>query len=858
MSRQWLGPNGTQVSEADKREWLTPEGSQLSETIESGPVTRQVTAALDAVLQLQPVTKQITTSLDAVLEPAVATGVAFDGTDYITTSGSPVVDGHKHMASFWIKIDAAGNGTRRYIWANSGERYYCRLENDNRIRIRGRNNDDVGGNPTVIDIESTDTFTSADGWLHVLFAWDVTHTDSSRCWLYVNDLNVTNILSYTQQSTNAVDMGRGDWDFMARNNGADSCEGALQEFWVARAEDWLDLSLASNRRKFTDLGQPVDLGTDGSTPLGAPPPIYWNNPFSTFEINKGSFSQGSITLIGTLTDEGTLPQYSPPGLTITTTMDAALQAVGLTRSSSMDALLFAKSVTVETSLHALLSSRNQRTALLNALLEGTGQTQLDLDGLLQKTEAKSIALDARLLGLSQRMILLDALLEARNQQNVSLDGLLQEVGKTRNVALDAALNRLGITRQAAMDAVLKAVVAKAVSLDALLFRDAIKLGVSMDALLRIPGLSIGTAFDSVLLKEGDVKTVTFDSLIQAVGLTQQLAIDALLILTVARQVSFDSVLQSTAYNVNTGVAFGGSDYISSGPSVTTDGQKDFFSLWIKIDPIGEGTTREIFCNFGVRYCFRLEADGTFRLMGRSTASGFPLVLDVQSNRVYNSSDGWLHVLCSWDVSHTDSSRCRLYINDVDVTNVVTYAQQTTNDIDMSVGLYGFMAQFDGTNINIAAVQEYWWGQSGNWLDLTIEANRRKFSDSNGQPVALGADGSLPNGIQPTIYWNEFYMIFEQNKGSHPQSDLTLTGILDDEGTLPSYTPPGGVTRQRTVNMDAILNLGLSTRTISVALNALLQETDLVRTLALDGVISKDGIKIGLALDAQIRQLGNVV
>lgn len=41
--------------------------------------------------------------------------------------------------------------------------------------------------------------------------------------------------------------------------------------------------------------------------------------------------------------------------------------------------------------------------------------------------------------------------------------------------------------------------------------------------------------------------------------------------------------------------------------------------------------------------------------------------------------------------------------------------------------------------------------STGFLDITVEANRRKFIDALGKPVGLGADGSLPTGSQPEIF-----------------------------------------------------------------------------------------------------------
>eukprot|EP00951_Prasinocladus_malaysianus_P002741 scaffold19422_cov43-Prasinocladus_malaysianus.AAC.1 len=38
-----------------------------------------------------------------------------------------------------------------------------------------------------------------------------------------------------------------------------------------------------------------------------------------------------------------------------------------------------------------------------------------------------------------------------------------------------------------------------------------------------------------------------------------------------------------------------------------------------------------------------------------------------------------------------------------------------------------------------------------FLDMSVEANRRKFVSASGAPVLLGVDGSLPTGNAPDIY-----------------------------------------------------------------------------------------------------------
>ena len=64
--------------------------------------------------------------------------------------------------------------------------------------------------------------------------------------------------------------------------------------------------MEANRRKFIDVdGKPVDLGSDGSTPTGTVPLMFFSGPTDDWHINKGSV--GGFTETGAFTDA----PYSP-------------------------------------------------------------------------------------------------------------------------------------------------------------------------------------------------------------------------------------------------------------------------------------------------------------------------------------------------------------------------------------------------------------------------------------------------------------------------------------------------------------------------------------------------------------------
>jgi hypothetical protein len=62
---------------------------------------------------------------------------------------------------------------------------------------------------------------------------------------------------------------------------------------------------------------------------------------------------------------------------------------------------------------------------------------------------------------------------------------------------------------------------------------------------------------------------------------------------------------------------------------------------------------------------------------------------------------------------------------------------------------------------------------GTFVDITIEANRRKFSDVTGKPVSLGDDCSKPTGAVPTACFIGAAPTWHMNKGI--VAGMTLSG-----------------------------------------------------------------------------------
>lgn len=84
-----------------------------------------------------------------------------------------------------------------------------------------------------------------------------------------------------------------------------------------------------------------------------------------------------------------------------------------------------------------------------------------------------------------------------------------------------------------------------------------------------------------------------------------------------------------------------------------------------------------------------------------------------------------------------------------------------------------------------------WVDFGTYMDLSVQSNRRRFIDTHGRPVFLGADGSLPTGTAPDIFMSGDTATWHENKGTGGNFAVT-SGALTTAPTSPAVTlAPGG-------------------------------------------------------------------
>lgn len=121
---------------------------------------------------------------------------------------------------------------------------------------------------------------------------------------------------------------------------------------------------------------------------------------------------------------------------------------------------------------------------------------------------------------------------------------------------------------------------------------------------------------------------------------------------------------------------------------------------------------------------------------------------------------------------------QLYINDSvpGLTGSVT----TDSDIDFTDSDYavgsatGGFSKFNGDLADVFFHPVF--------LDLSIEANRRKFIDVIGKPVDLGPTGAVPLGFVPMVFLSGDADEFPINRGTG--GGMTENGALTNAGTAP--------------------------------------------------------------------------
>lgn len=224
---------------------------------------------------------------------------------------------------------------------------------------------------------------------------------------------------------------------------------------------------------------------------------------------------------------------------------------------------------------------------------------------------------------------------------------------------------------------------------------------------------------------------------------------------------------------------GTNDFMARGADLTgnADSKKGLVSIWYRPDA-GNNIDLLIYntSGFGVVW-YDGGADKFFFAFYNSAAT--PL-LQMGTASTY-AALSWYHVLASWDLA---ASATHLYINDVSDKSVSTGPVNDT--IDYTRTNYFIGGTTGPTDCADGQIAEVYFAP-GQYLDLSLVANRRRFISGSGKPVHLGTNGSLPTGTAPLVYQHiddgEAVANFATNRGTG--GDFTITGTLSTGSNSPS-------------------------------------------------------------------------
>lgn len=230
------------------------------------------------------------------------------------------------------------------------------------------------------------------------------------------------------------------------------------------------------------------------------------------------------------------------------------------------------------------------------------------------------------------------------------------------------------------------------------------------------------------------------------------------------------------------VNFDGATFLSNNSLSATENGLLAFSFWIEflspestgfetvwaVDPANAYPSGDGFNNANSNYFFDTYTED------------FSKGLVTHGNPLSFPKSVWLNVKGSSNTNFSAGNKiAQLYVGD---TNVVTSIDDIFDAFFPAWNGVPFFIGTDDQSPLTGNVADFWFAP-GQFIDFSIEANRRKFIGADGKPVDLGSDGSAPTGAAPTIFLSGDDAGFATNRGTG--GAFTLTGALTNASTSPS-------------------------------------------------------------------------
>lgn len=208
----------------------------------------------------------------------------------------------------------------------------------------------------------------------------------------------------------------------------------------------------------------------------------------------------------------------------------------------------------------------------------------------------------------------------------------------------------------------------------------------------------------------------------------------------------------------------GNDYLTRGNIGANNSASGTFSVWLRFHA-GDGAAQDIVTatvsgyGGGVTRTSTGEIEFVMRdCLGAS-------VLDVQTLNPYTTTNGWFHVLASWDLT---AMRADIYIGE----NGDRAVGGTINNQNICYSAVNWAIGGVNSGVLDADIADLY-VDLGTFTDFTDPNNRRLFSTSDGKPVALGPTCATPSGHQPIMCFTSPAATWNKNSGSG--GDFTING-----------------------------------------------------------------------------------
>ncbi len=217
-----------------------------------------------------------------------------------------------------------------------------------------------------------------------------------------------------------------------------------------------------------------------------------------------------------------------------------------------------------------------------------------------------------------------------------------------------------------------------------------------------------------------------------------------------------------------GTAFDGSSDLRRGADLTgnADGKTGTISVWFRVkgaDTSFLGIFAPDFQRFELSRVNDANGNVIRLFATNSVGAG---ILRIESTTSYTDRQ-WHHLVSSWDLAVAGTGR--MYIDDVNVANVITYTNDT---IDYTNGNFFIGAAAAGLSKWVGDIAELYINNTI-YTDFDLRSNRRLVSNGDLRPVYIGENGENITGTSPIVYY----------KGNGDRTNRGTGGGFTENGTI---------------------------------------------------------------------------